>query len=693
MAAVEPTAADILCDVCAKIQLDTAFTTGSFWGVIWQLRDILRNSQCVLCGVLKWMFLNTPGHEEFRKGIALATHGLKHANLYGLSLSFYGEDRRKSKYCSYQLLPFGSGSPLRHVYDTSFDAELVRGWLLECDTSHDCTKGKELNTDVFGLRVIDVKKLCIAQAPPTCKYAALSYVWGKISQPTLTSQNASFLATTGSLRWLKLPRTIADAMQICDALGLQYLWVDSLCLEQDSIGEDNDQVSNMHRIYRQAHFTLVAASGTDCYSGIPSLKPRSSVQFCTTVHGIRVGTCLKSFDHLNGETRTSTWNSRAWTMQEYSLSRRSLIFTSREYFLHCGKGAFVETLRGRLLDTPKPFAPMISEPHLPTMSGTFLIENLYARAVHSYLSRQLSYPDDILRAFAGLTGALAPYTGPFFWGLPYMSLRYSLCWMNYGPIVSRPGFPSWSWAGWQPPQNGFPRHQNDFTAFGSGGISKIWPQCLVYRWHSPTSMQLLQSQHRCSLSEGPAPSFPVDDDGAVKQGHKNALMRWMYKQALTLNDEIQQNAYEDMFANQGPVFDRIPGFDHRLVLTFPTSAVSFPCRQLVTRDRERQTHRFLMLKLEADDTSLSTSKWYHVSLHSEQQDSLAVEPITFIAIGHLNQYDSDWEVIGLPVQVDSFIAGGDDGDDQIVARRKGNPVRSSEDLWFEAAQKAIVHLW
>jgi hypothetical protein len=64
-------------------------------------------------------------------------------------------------------------------------------------------------------------------------YAALSYCWGKGS--TLLKTTQSTLETfKDHIPWEKLPRTLQDAVVITRKIGLKFLWIDCLCIVQDS---------------------------------------------------------------------------------------------------------------------------------------------------------------------------------------------------------------------------------------------------------------------------------------------------------------------------------------------------------------------------------------------------------------------------------------------------------------------------
>ncbi|OJT10399.1 hypothetical protein TRAPUB_13091 [Trametes pubescens] len=98
-----------------------------------------------------------------------------------------------------------------------------------------------------------------------------------------------------------LPPTIRDAIYVTRMLGFRWLWIDSLCIIQDSDEDMAHEIGCMHHIYRYAHLTIVAGSAEGVNSG----------------------------DEL-GWTAT-----RAWCMQEYLMSPRTLIFTPTTLRLRC----------------------------------------------------------------------------------------------------------------------------------------------------------------------------------------------------------------------------------------------------------------------------------------------------------------------------------------------------------------------
>ena len=132
-------------------------------------------------------------------------------------------------------------------------------WLRDCEKHHLRYRCSLPDQKPFEVTLVDciTRELQVHQGSET--YAALSYVWGGISQPPSqdgeVSRNASVV--------------IIDAMDVTQQLGFQYLWVDQYCIDQTDQSVKQLQLSNMDLIYSHAEVTIVAACGTDAKYGLP----------------------------------------------------------------------------------------------------------------------------------------------------------------------------------------------------------------------------------------------------------------------------------------------------------------------------------------------------------------------------------------------------------------------------------------
>ena len=62
-------------------------------------------------------------------------------------------------------------------------------------------------------------------------YACLSYCWGTEKHAQTT--RATLQQHIHGIEYEGLPRTIKDAIAVTKSLGLNYLWIDALCIIQD----------------------------------------------------------------------------------------------------------------------------------------------------------------------------------------------------------------------------------------------------------------------------------------------------------------------------------------------------------------------------------------------------------------------------------------------------------------------------
>ncbi|KAF2013001.1 hypothetical protein BU24DRAFT_328807, partial [Aaosphaeria arxii CBS 175.79] len=89
------------------------------------------------------------------------------------------------------------------------------------------------------------------------RYIALSYVWGRKGQLCFTSESEPGLRA--GVNPTIFAKTIREAIELTYALGYCYLWVDALCIKQDSPSDWNAQSALMSQIYGNAGLTIMAA--------------------------------------------------------------------------------------------------------------------------------------------------------------------------------------------------------------------------------------------------------------------------------------------------------------------------------------------------------------------------------------------------------------------------------------------------
>jgi hypothetical protein len=94
-----------------------------------------------------------------------------------------------------------------------------------------------------------------------------------IASPALKANIKQYMRQVDSK---KLPRTITDAVRCTQKLGLKYLWVDSLCIIQDSEEDQEKEIGRMSEIYKNSYVTISAAKAKSSVEGF--LEPRTAVE-------------------------------------------------------------------------------------------------------------------------------------------------------------------------------------------------------------------------------------------------------------------------------------------------------------------------------------------------------------------------------------------------------------------------------
>jgi len=361
----------------------------------------------------------------------------------------------------------------RTIRADRFNVDRVRGWISKCHGWHgeSCAPAPRVSLPAH-FRAIDVHRACVVEGPPLDEYVALSYVWGRRAQVQLTEETWPSLHADGALLdgALRVARTIEDAILLCRELGQRWLWVDALCIRQDDEVDREEQIACMDTIYSGASLTIVGAAGGDSNAGLPAFgqpsrthRRRRRQHSVTTAAGIPLLSSLR--DPLEMAQR-SIWSSRAWTFQEFELSRRRLVFTHDGAVLFvCCKASWRDDL---VAETPEAFPSVVlgrsqkdsihARPRAPDH-----VYGQYTSVLASYIHRQMALDGDVLNACRGILNVLDDIA-PYRWGVPERRFAETLIWCpklevrrhtDYhappGPynVERRAGFPSWSWAGWK----------------------------------------------------------------------------------------------------------------------------------------------------------------------------------------------------------------------------------------------------
>ena len=164
----------------------------------------------------------------------------------------------------------------------------ARTWLTTCQNDYgpSCfAANPPLPTRVLDVSRDDQCRIIGTPADMKEAYCSVSYQWGGPQEFQLTSSSLQDLKNGFASK--DLPKTIADAVRVTQAFGVRYLWVDALCILQDSSEDKLHEISHMEDIYRRATVTIIAASSTSASSGFLTSKKPSDPSFWRSLVPLR----------------------------------------------------------------------------------------------------------------------------------------------------------------------------------------------------------------------------------------------------------------------------------------------------------------------------------------------------------------------------------------------------------------------
>lgn len=326
------------------------------------------------------------------------------------------------------------------------DMRLFQKWKGLCSAAHDdrCHPRRipfggrqRLRT----IRLIDVDTVSLMETDDleSVSWVALSYVWGSTPFRTLTKDTLAECKEAGALGASWVPNTISDAIQVTKGIGERYLWVDSLCIIQDSEADKAKFVPYMDVIYGCACVTIIDGSGQSAFGGLPGVRPgtRFQAEEPFELDGIWLMQSHRNIGGANEIFGESKWFTRGWTFQEAILSPRWLVFTSEQVYWECRQGTWREDACWELPRNREKNQTVIHEQafedgafqDLWTLSSIQKVDKTYQSLVHSFVRRDLTRESDVLEAFSGILRAITQISGiDFIWGLPKMFLGVALTW-------------------------------------------------------------------------------------------------------------------------------------------------------------------------------------------------------------------------------------------------------------------------
>lgn len=271
----------------------------------------------------------------------------------------------------------------------------ARRRLAECARSHDFCQSQ--NDDGFlptrlinlqpGWEGLDVRLEDAHYVRLASSYTTLSYSWGDYRPACITTVE-TLAQNKERIPWDNLPLTFQDAAAFTLSLGIQYLWIDSICIIQEDEEDWHREAGRMYAVYKNSYLTLSALSGHDSTYGLRKMSvEQDSVLFAELRIAqtnyplyMRRNHYLDSVakDSIRGDLffdeirRRYPLLSRAWAYQERTVSPRVMFFTDSEMIFQClGRGececgATQEYCQGTAAELSKTDMFLKTRTHSPT---------------------------------------------------------------------------------------------------------------------------------------------------------------------------------------------------------------------------------------------------------------------------------------------------------------------------------------
>ncbi|OHX00718.1 heterokaryon incompatibility protein [Colletotrichum incanum] len=332
---------------------------------------------------------------------------------------------------------------------------LLKQWIRSCDSTHSaCHRDAEPITDMPTriVKVTEPIQLLTSSSIGPCRYIALSHCWGRLQEHErfcLYRNNFSQLQECIDLN--RLPKTFRDAIVLTRGLGIDYIWIDTLCIIQDDKDDWENESTKMEEVFSAAYCTISAASAKSSLDGFLSHRsPRPCVQL--HMEGSRDLYVCSHIDNFHQDVELAEINQRGWVLQERALSRRSIYYSSTQVYWECGEGIRCETL-SRLYNSKAAF---LGDANFPKFALNYyrdgrqlLIQDLYER----YSALAFTMASDRAIAILGLQKRLErAFKTQAAHGSFEVYFARSILWKRDQPTamtaIAQPTgrhVPSWSW--------------------------------------------------------------------------------------------------------------------------------------------------------------------------------------------------------------------------------------------------------
>jgi hypothetical protein len=355
----------------------------------------------------------------------------------------------------------------------------ISKWLEQCTPQKHpmCHFALKNNSVQYPTRLLDIEapeqvRLVLSESlvkhPP---YTTLSHCWGKAKILTNTAENASRLFA--GIPNEDLPKTFREAVMVTRRLGINYIWIDSLCIIQDSKQDWAKESTLMAGIYSGSYCNIAATAASGASEGLFSNEGHRIVEepgptelFESVKRNGTPPTLQKTVRIV--VTRENWWKEdielqslvrRAWVLQERLFAPRTIHFAQRQVYWDCAQlkasEAFPQFNKSERhyggpwhSDRPKYLVSLHRFGKLRAVDPTTALRD-WMHVIEAYTNCDLTFESDRLPAISGLALRMQSLIdSKYSAGLWETHFVTQLVWVSREPGTVPLGYiaPSWSWA-------------------------------------------------------------------------------------------------------------------------------------------------------------------------------------------------------------------------------------------------------
>lgn len=221
----------------------------------------------------------------------------------------------------------------------------IKLWLKTCDETHTgCMKrckARSASSRFVPTRLVDIsgppespmKVIETKHTSVRSPYATLSHCWGAGTFVRLLPETTKQYIYGEGVPWHMLTKNFQEAIEVARYVGIEYIWIDSLCIIQGPKGDFGTEGGLMHQVYRNSYCNIAIVDSADSTGG--AFRERDPGDVATVVYQPEHGAKASVFgekpwrvvaaDIYESELMNTKLYVRGWVFQGKNISRENVV--------------------------------------------------------------------------------------------------------------------------------------------------------------------------------------------------------------------------------------------------------------------------------------------------------------------------------------------------------------------------------